>query len=64
MGMVDDGGESMVVDSVPILFGERGTGYDRTQDETQSNVERDAIERRTAFAKKYRDWIFLPSVCC
>lgn len=54
----------MVVDSIPILFSERGTWHDRTQDETQSNVERDAIERRTAFAKKYRDWIFMPSVCC
>ena len=54
----------MVVDSIPILFSERGTWHDRTQDETQSNVERDAIERRKAFAKKYRDWIFMPSVCC
>lgn len=54
----------MVVDSIPILFSERGTGYDRTRDETQSNVGRDAIECRTAFAKKYRDWIFMPSVCC
>ena len=62
--MVDDIGGSMVIDSVPILFGERGTGYDRTRDEKQSNVGRDAIERRRAFAKKYRDRIFLPSVCC
>lgn len=62
--MVDDIGGSMVIDSVSILFGERGTGYDRTRDVTQSNVGRDAIECRTAFAKKYRDWIFMPSVCC
>lgn len=53
----------MVIDSIPILFSERGTWHDRTQDETQSNAGRDAIERRTAFAKKYRDWILcLPSV--
>lgn len=62
--MVDDIGGSMDIDSVPILFSECGTWHDRTQDETQSNVGRDAIERRTAFAKKYRDWIFMPSVCC
>ena len=53
--MVDDIGGSMVIDSVPILLSERGTWHDRTQDETQSNVGRDAIERRRAFAKKYRD---------
>ena len=40
---------------VPILDGERGTRHDRTQGETQSNVGRDAIERRTAFAIKDRD---------
>ena len=41
---------------VPILDGERGTRHDRTQDETQSNAGRGTTERRTAFAKKYRDW--------
>ena len=38
--------------SVPILYSERGTRYERTQGETRSNVGRDAIERRRAFAKK------------
>lgn len=41
-----------VYNSVPILFGERGTRRNRTRDETQSNVGRDAIERRPAFAEK------------
>ena len=43
---------SIFLVSVPILFSERGTRHDRTQDETQSNVGRNAIERRRAFAKK------------
>ena len=34
------------------FFSERGTRHDRTQDKTQSNVGRNAIERRRAFAKK------------
>ena len=32
--------------SVPILYSERGTRYERTWDETRSNAGRDAIERR------------------
>ena len=40
---------------MPISFSERGTRHDRTQDERRSNAGRDAIERRTAFAIKYRD---------
>ena len=35
-----------------ILVSERGTGHDRTRDETQSNAGRDATERGTAFADK------------
>ena len=35
-----------------ILVSERGTGHDRTRDETRSNAGRDATERGTAFADK------------
>ena len=48
----DVGSRNVFLASVPILFSERGTRHDRTQDETQSNVGRNAIERRRAFAKK------------
>ena len=48
----DVGSRSVFLALVPILFSERGTRHDRTQDETQSNVGRNAIERRRAFAKK------------
>ena len=34
LGTLDDGGGNMVVDSIPILFSERGTWHDRTQDGT------------------------------
>ena len=33
--------------SVPILFSERGTRHDRTQDEARPNAGRDTIERGT-----------------
>ena len=48
----DTSSRNVFLASVPILFSERGTRHDRTQDETQSNVGRNAIERRRAFAKK------------
>lgn len=46
--------ESMISGTLPIFDSERGTGHDRTLGETRLNAGRDAIERGTAFADKYR----------
>ena len=42
----DASSRSVFLVSVPILFSERETRHDRTQDETQSNAGGDAIECR------------------